>query len=211
MEEWGKWHLCCQQYCPCQRWQTPCRPAACFSCDQPGEQQESWKSGDGEEGDWTQVGKETNICLVDLLSETRSCHIDRERWTLLYKEARPCCFDLFMLADFPSATWWVQRLTTLEGIMLQWLQGQGEFLYKGQVFFPRLNQTLKIPWPSCPHTHHQHHDHDLIMIINLLSTTLRDVDTETGKKLGDPSFLAASSQEQVRLCPKSIKKDVYHS
>ena len=91
------------------------------------------------------VKKQRNICLVDLLSETSSCHIDLERWTLLYKEARPCCFDLFMLADFPSATWWVQRLTTLEGIMLQWLQGQGEFLYKGQVFFPRLNQTLKIP------------------------------------------------------------------
>ena len=96
------------------------------------------------------MGKETKKQTFALLTfflkqATISCHIDRERWTLLYKEARPCCFDLFILADLPSATWWVQRLTTLEGIMLQWLQGQGEFLYKGQVFFPRLNQTLKIP------------------------------------------------------------------
>ena len=75
-----------------------------------------------------QRNKETNIYLVDLLSETSSCHIDRERWTLLYKEARLCCFDFFMLTDVPSAPWWVQHLTTLEGIMLQWLQGQGEFL-----------------------------------------------------------------------------------
>ena len=89
--------------------------------------------------------KETNIYLVDLLSETSSCHIDRERWTLLYKEARLCCFDFFMLTDVPSATSWVQHLTTLEGIMLQWLQGQGEFFYGGQVFFPRLNQTFGIP------------------------------------------------------------------
>ena len=50
----------------------------------------------------------------------------------------------------------------------------------------------------------------MIMIFDLLSTILRDVDTETGKKLGDPSFLATSSQEQVRLIPKSIKNDVYH-
>ena len=47
----------------------------------------------------------------------------------------------------------------------------------------------------------------MTMIFDLLSTILRDVDTETGKKLGDPSFLATSSQEQVRLIPKSIKND----
>ena len=67
-----------------------------------------------------------------------------------------------------TVTWLVRHLTTLEETTLQLLPGQG-WLDELVLMRRRWNFPL-----------------------------LSDLDTETGKKLGDPSFLAAGNQEQVR-------------